>query len=83
MTVTRLHHHAAPTINGLETTEVSAETMREIFGDKVPAPFAGMGLPEPIGTIHKENHRIIEDNQERLDHEAANPQTRTNYKGNF
>lgn len=36
-----------------------------------------------LEVIAMNNEGIEEINQERLDHEAANPQTRTNYKGNF
>ncbi|SDQ43156.1 hypothetical protein [Pseudoxanthomonas sp. CF125] len=36
-----------------------------------------------LDVIAMNNESIEEFNQERLDHEAANPQTRTNYKGNF
>lgn len=40
-------------------------------------------LVADYGQVSMNNEAINELNQERLDHEAANPQTRTNYKGNF
>lgn len=79
MSITRLRNY--PTADGIELTEVSVTELSESEAEF----FAAMrqGMPVIAGPVLKGNDRINELNQERLDHEAANPQTRTNYKENF
>lgn len=77
MTVTRLRSYPQPRADGLELTEVPRESLSD------SEFFAAMkaGIPDIAPPVMSNNERIDPINQERLDHEAANPQTRTNYKG--
>ena len=80
MTITRLRNYPAPSSDGIELTEVSVTELSESEAEF----FAAMskGIPVITGPVLKGNDRINELNQERIDHEAANPQTRNDYKGN-
>lgn len=77
MSVTRLHPYSAPKADGIELTEVPVTQLTESEAEF----FAAMskGIPVITGPVLKGNDRINELNQERLDHEAANPQTRNTY----
>lgn len=77
MTITRLRHYSSPSADGIELTEVPLTELSESEAEF----FAAMskGIPVITGPVLKANDRINELNQERLDHEAANPQTRNPY----
>lgn len=79
-----IHHfpiHGIPTADGLEVTTLTETELSESEAEF----FAAMrkGIPVITGPVLKGNDRINQLNQECLDKEAANPQARTNYKGNL
>lgn len=73
--VTRLRHYTQPTADGLELTEVPKSDLSDAeFYAAMKA-----GVPDIAPPVCSNNERIDPINQERLDHEAANPQTRNTY----
>lgn len=63
-----------PTADGLEVSEIPHNELTD--AEFLAAMKAGIpGIAPPVLS---NNERITPINQERLDHEAANPQTRTN-----
>lgn len=75
MTITRLRHYAQPNADGLELTEIS---LKDLSDDEF-AKAMKAGMPHIVPPVFSGNERIDPINQERLDHEAANPQTRNSY----
>lgn len=81
MTISPIRHWPTPSTDGLEVTLLSETELTVAEAEFFAA--MSQGILVITGAVLKGNDRINQLNQECLDKEAANPHTRTNYKGNL